>query len=596
MRFDPPTVMTAFGVMWLLLSVVSTTVWWTRRHRRHSGFGQWTLAGLVLLLALFLLTLRPNAPEWVSMVCANAGLALASILCLEGAHDFRGGPHRRWPAYAAGLATVGVQAFFLYVDPNLNARAVVMSGFIGVVLFLTGATLLRGSPPAHAFGLRFTGGLFVLCGLTHLSRAAYYVFGPPLHDIFEVSAINRAFFVVSSGQTALLPVGFMLLADERVISDLQVARERASRADSELARHREAEAVLRDSERRFRTLADAAPVMIWASGPDKLCTYVNRPWLDFTGRTIDAELGSGWAESVHPDDVERCLATYHEAFDNRRTFRMEYRLRRYDGAYRWVLDSGAPVVGIDDALTGYVGTAVDITTHTLAREALSTLSGRLMEAQEKERARIARELHDDLAQRAATLALELNQVGQELQSGTSEHARLRDICDQTTDLARDIQVVAQSLHSAKLEILGLAPAASSLCRELSARHHVEIAFSAQSLPENLSKDIALCLFRVLQEALSNALKHASVPQVIVTLRGTPEEVHLDVVDRGVGFDPEAIGQRQGLGLISMQERLHLVEGEIHIASRPGAGTTIHVRVPLGYREEDRLVNGLLHRR
>jgi PAS domain S-box-containing protein len=586
MQFDPRTVLTAFGVMWLLLSMVSTTVWWTRRHRRERGFSQWTLAGLTLLLAVFLLILRPNAPDWIAMLSANAMLALAAILGLEGAHVFQQRPYRRWPASAGGLATIGVLFFFLYVDPNLNARAVVMSAFLGVVLLLTGVTLLRGTPPPHAFGLKFTGGLFITCAATHIIRAAYHGFGPPLDDLFALSGMNRVFILVSSGQTALLPVGFMLLADERVISDLQVAKERAWRADAEVAQRREAEAVLRDSERRFRTLADAAPVMIWASGPDKLCTYVNRPWLDFTGRTIDSELGSGWAESVHPDDVARCLTTYHEAFDNRRPFRMEYRVRRYDGAYRWVLDSGAPVVGPDGTLSGYVGTAVDITTHTLAREALSTLSGRLMEAQEKERARIARELHDDLAQRAATLALELNQVGRELQAGTSEHVRIREIGDQTTDLARDIQVVAQSLHSAKLEILGLGPAAASLCRELSARYQVEIAFSAQGVPENLSKDIALCLFRVLQEALNNALKHASVPQVIVTLRGTRSDIHLDVVDRGVGFDPEAVGERSGLGLISMKERLHLVEGEIRIESQPGSGTTVHVRVPLGYREED----------
>src|SRR5215471_1402446 len=333
MRFDPPTVMTAFGVMWLLLSVVSTAVWWTRRHRRHSGFGRWTLAGLVFLVALFLLTLGPNEPDWISMVCANALLALASILCLEGARDFRGRPHRRWPAYAAGLATIGGHAFFLYINPNLNARAVVMSGFLGVVLLLTGATLLRGIPPTHALGLRFTGGLFILCAATHLIRAAYQVFAPPLHDLFELSAMNRTFFVLISGQTALLPVGFMLLADERVILDLEIATERAKSANAEVEQHLEAEAVLRDSERRFRTLAEAAPVMIWASGPDKLCTYVNRPFLDFTGRPIDAELGSGWAEGVHPDDVARCLATYHEAFDNRQPFRMEYRLLRYDGVY-----------------------------------------------------------------------------------------------------------------------------------------------------------------------------------------------------------------------------------------------------------------------
>ncbi len=131
----------------------------------------------------------------------------------------------------------------------------------------------------------------------------------------------------------------------------------------------------------------------------------------------------------------------------------------------------------------------------------------------------------------------------------------------------------------------MSSAAASLCRELSARHHVSIDFSTDRLPKNLSADIALCLFRVLQEALSNALKHAGVPQVTVALRGSLKEIHLDVIDRGVGFDLEAMSQRRGLGLISMKERLNLVDGEICIASRPGAGTMIRVRVPVAYREE-----------
>jgi signal transduction histidine kinase len=115
---------------------------------------------------------------------------------------------------------------------------------------------------------------------------------------------------------------------------------------------------------------------------------------------------------------------------------------------------------------------------------------------------------------------------------------------------------------------------------------VAIDFSAEGLPDNLSKDIALCLFRVLQEALSNALKHAGVPHVTVVLRGTQTAVHLDVIDRGVGFDPKRMGLPQGLGLISMKERLHLVHGEIHVESRPGVGTTVRVRVPLAYRVQD----------
>ena len=115
-------------------------------------------------------------------------------------------------------------------------------------------------------------------------------------------------------------------------------------------------------EREFRELADFAPVLIWRSGPDKLCDWFNKPWLDFVGRSMDEGVGYGWAEGVHPDDFDRCVAIYTQAFDARRAFQMEYRLRRYDGVYRWVLDNGAPY-SRDGEFAGYFGSCVDVTAH-----------------------------------------------------------------------------------------------------------------------------------------------------------------------------------------------------------------------------------------
>ena len=116
-----------------------------------------------------------------------------------------------------------------------------------------------------------------------------------------------------------------------------------------------------ESEQRFRLLADNAPVMIWTSGIDKLCTYFNAPWLAFTGRTMEQELGDGWVEGVHPADKERCLAVYASAFDARAPFSMDYRLRRCDGQYRWILDNGIPFYAPDGTFTGYIGSCIDIT-------------------------------------------------------------------------------------------------------------------------------------------------------------------------------------------------------------------------------------------
>ena len=136
----------------------------------------------------------------------------------------------------------------------------------------------------------------------------------------------------------------------------------------DITKRKIAEEELRESERRFRTIANAAPVMIWISGPDKLCTFFNKGWLDFTGRTMEQELGNGWAEGIHSDDLEHCLEIYGNSFDARQPFTMEYRLRRNDGEYRWVLDSGAPRFASDGAFLGYIGSGTDITERRQAEE------------------------------------------------------------------------------------------------------------------------------------------------------------------------------------------------------------------------------------
>jgi PAS domain S-box-containing protein len=348
-----------------------------------------------------------------------------------------------------------------------------------------------------------------------------------------------------------------------------------------------AENAARESEERFRLVANIAPVMIWMSGVDKACDYFNLPWLEFTGRPLEAELGNGWAEGVHPDDLRECLDTYTRAFDRRDPFRMQYRLRRQDGEYRWLLDIGVPRFAPDGSFAGYIGSCMDITERKVAEEAMASVSRRLIEAQEQERIWIARELHDDINQQIALLSVELEQWDKQSPESTSDlHTHIHHATDRLSDIGKNIQALSHRLHSSKLEYLGIVKAANSFCREISEKQRVHVEFSHADIPHTMPKEIALCLFRVLQEALQNAVKHSGARQFRVELRGASGEVRLTVSDQGVGFDWHGALDRQGLGLISMRERLQLVDGEFLIVSEHGQGTTIHARVPLRTQERD----------
>ena len=593
----------------------------------------------------------------------------------------------------------------------------------------------------------------------------------------------------------------------------------------------------RDTDGLFRLVVDSLPLLAWMSGPDKRCTYFNKPWLDFTGRPLESELGDGWAEGVHAADLQRCLETYTRAFDRREPFMMEYRLRRHDGEYRWVLDNAAPVFDPDGSFAGYIGAAFDVTefrraeaernvandrlqlamesgksvgwewdlrtnrvnrfgdlsagfgmssdpsvgdiddfrrwmhpedrdrvwkalkdamegrspcaaefrilwpngtvkwvaakgqfyyspggdpermlgmavditerkdneeslrrkeielkeaqrlagvgswhwepeTDTvvwseelsriagrdpslpavsykehsklyareswdrlsgvveaalhsgtpyeldlemirtdgtqrwvrargearrdaggrivglrgtvqdiaerkLAEEALSSVNRRLFEAQESERARIARDLHDDIGQRVALLSVGLGQLkGLQPDSSGDALSCLDTLQKQTAEIITDLQALSHELHPPRLLLLGVVAAMRGLCREVSGQKNVEIDFRSENVPGNVPHDTSLCLFRVLQEALHNAVRHSQVRQFDVHLRGTGDAVRLTVRDEGVGFDVDAASRGMGLGLTSMKERLKLVGGELFIESQSTRGTTVLARAPV----------------
>ena len=594
----------------------------------------------------------------------------------------------------------------------------------------------------------------------------------------------------------------------------------------------------RSSDGLFPLVADSLPLLVWISGCDKRCTYFNKPWLDFTGRPLEAEIGDGWADGVHAADLQHRLDTYVRAFDRRESLSMEYRLRRHDGEYRWVLDNAAPLFDPEGSFAGYIGacfdvtefrraeaernvandrlrlamesgksvgwewdlktnrdtlfgdlptifgipsnihvgdiedfrrsvhpedrglvwkaigdalenrspyaaefrivsangtvrwvaargqfyysadgepermlgiavditdrkdaeealrrkeaeltdaqrlagvgswewdpdtdtvmwskelyriagrdpslpavsykehsqlytreawdrlqgaveaafrtgapyelvlemvradgthrwvsargeaqrdstghiarlrgTVQDITERKRAEEALSSVNGRLIEAQESERARIARDLHDDIGQRLALLGVVLADLkGLLPDSSDGEVARsLAALQKQTAEIATDVQALSHELHPPRLLYLGVVAAMRGFCRELSGPKGLEIDFRSENVPSGVPPDVSLCLFRVLQEALQNAVRHSEVRHFDVHLRGTGNTVDLTIRDEGVGFDVDAANQGRGLGLTSMRERLKLVGGELFIESHLTRGTTVVARTPV----------------
>ena len=237
MQLNLRTAVTGIMSLALIFTVLAIAIRWIRR--THRGYGRWAIAGLLLVLSGVLLSQR-SAPAWINTVSANAGIAMASILYLEGAREFRGLAPRRWLPYVGGAVAIGAVAFFYYRHPDMNARAVVMSTFLAIVLALVSIRLLRGIPPAHRFGQTFTGGMFALCAATLLARALYSYFGPVMSGQNAISGLYGLFFLAMVVEMAGFSTGIALLADERAISDLNEVRERASRAGAEVARHIEA--------------------------------------------------------------------------------------------------------------------------------------------------------------------------------------------------------------------------------------------------------------------------------------------------------------------------------------------------------------------
>lgn len=213
-----------------------------------------------------------------------------------------------------------------------------------------------------------------------------------------------------------------------------------------------------------------------------------------------------------------------------------------------------------------------------SNEALEELAGRLIHAQEEERSRIGRELHDHISQTLGVLTIKVDQLRIHDEITPAVGAALDDLRKDTTEITEDVHRLSHRLHSSTLDYLGLLPALEKLVSEFSERHDIRVTFAHASMPA-LPSEVALCLFRVAEESLTNIAKHSKARSAQVHVAGEPDGIHLTVEDAGTGFDVARLESRGGLGFVSMRERLRVLHGTVRIDSTPARGTRIDVWVP-----------------
>lgn len=339
---------------------------------------------------------------------------------------------------------------------------------------------------------------------------------------------------------------------------------------------------LLESESRFRYLADVAPIMIWMSGPDASSSWFNRRWLEFRGRSLQQEVNEGWREGIHPDDRQKRFDTYLDAFQARREFQVEYRLRDRAGQYRWVLDCGAPRFSADAFFMGYIGGCIDVHRQRMACEALKDeqhLLRELLRHNDRDRKLVAHDIHDGLIQDVFAAEMILQYVAQDPGLPSPLIAQLEQAGHSLQRAIVEARRLISELRPLVLEDDGLVSAIGYLVAELTREEGIEITYQHHGDFRQLSPVLEGNLFRIVQEALNNIHQHSRASSASVDLFCDSQQIELEIRDSGRGFDPG--GDFRGHhGVSGIRERARLFGGQCQIESQPGEGTRIRVSLPV----------------
>src|SRR5436190_295217 len=322
----------------------------------------------------------------------------------------------------------------------------------------------------------------------------------------------------------------------------------------------------------------AGNVGVWVRNLDEGTLWASPEWRQMFCFEADEPISfEQYLEKIHPDDQSLVRDKLETLLAGSGNYSSEYRVMRPDGTIRWIKSRGRLETKNGKPKTVF-GASADITEKMQAESQIHDLGGRLIGAQEAERARLGRELHDDLTQRLALLSIQLGMLSDK--GSPDLEKRIHQLSESVDVISADVHRISHELHPANLEQLGLEVALAGFCRETSEARGVFVDFQCGKLPKRIANDVSLCLFRIGQEALNNITKHSSATTAEVTLQVDGKILKLEVSDNGKGFDATNGKAKNSLGLISMQERLATVNGTLDIDSKIGKGTRITASIPL----------------